>query len=184
MRIAFSCAASLLALREMRAGDDDGARGRDESLVHILFRQRHVGAVGAHEDHRRDAFVLDREQHQRRQPLLVGGDALDRHALAHQLLADEAAHLLVADAGEQRRAQAKPRGADRNVSRATTDRLGETRDIFEARADLLAVEVDRGAADGDDVERTRPRMLCSHGILPRLDRGAQVTMFWLPESRN
>ena len=92
---------------------------------------------------------------------------VDRDALAHQLLADEAAHLLVADAGEQRRAQAEPRGADGNVGRAAADRLGEGGDVLEPRADLLAVEVDRGAADGDDVERTLVCLRFGHGFASR-----------------
>ena len=46
----------------------------------------------------------------------------------------------------------EPRRADGDVRRAAADRLGEARDVLQPRADLLAVEIDRGAADGDDVE--------------------------------
>ena len=53
----------------------------------------------------------------------------------------------------KRRAQPKTRRADGDVGRAAADRFGEGRDVFEARADLLAIEVDRGTADGYDVER-------------------------------
>ena len=49
--------------------------------------------------------------------------------------------------------QAEPRRADGDVGRAAADRLGEARHVLEPAADLRAIEVDRGAADGDDVER-------------------------------
>ncbi len=156
-----------VGFREMRAGNDDGARRADKVFVDVVFAERHVGTVGAHEDHWRDTLVLDRQQHQGGQPFLVGGDALYRDALAYQLFADEAAHLLVANAGEQRRAQAEPRGADRNVGRAAADRLGEGGDVFEARADLLAVKVDRCTANGDDVERTIVCLRFGHGFASR-----------------
>ena len=77
------------------------------------------------EDQRETPVVLDREQHERGQPLRVGDEPVDGDAFARQLLADEAAHLLVADAGEQRRLQAEPRRADGDVGRAAADRLGE-----------------------------------------------------------
>ena len=48
-----------------------GAAAGDEVFVDVALVERHVGAVGAIEDHRRDALGLDRKQHQRRQPVLV-----------------------------------------------------------------------------------------------------------------
>ena len=143
MRIALRCAASVFGLREMRAGDEDRPRRRDEGLVDVVLAQRHVGAVLAVEDQRKRLVVLDREDHERRQPLGSVTTPSRRDALALQLLADEAAHLLVADAGDQRRVQAEPRGADGDVGRAAADGFGEAADVLEPRADLLAVEVDR-----------------------------------------
>ena len=113
--------------RKMRAGDDDGARRGDERLVDVVGFERHVGAVGAVEDHRRDAFLLHRQQHQRRQPVGIGDKAVDRNALAGKLLANEAAHLLVADARKQRRTQAEPGRADGDVGRTAADRLWQRR---------------------------------------------------------
>ncbi len=99
----------------MRAGDDDRRGAADQALVDVLLRQGHVGAVVAVEDHRRDAFVLDGEEDERRQPFAVDDDAVGRDALAGELFADEAAHLLGADAGDERGLEAEPRGADGDV---------------------------------------------------------------------
>lgn len=152
---------------EMRAGDNDRAGRGDEGLVDVPLVQRHVGAVGAHEDHRRDAFGLDRKQNQRSEARGVRLHALDRHALAHELFADEGAHLLAADTGQQRRLQPKPRRADRDVGRAAADGLGEGCDVFQARPDLLAVEIDGRASDRDDVERAGGFIRwCDHSDLP------------------
>ena len=90
----------------------------------------------------------------------IGYDAVGRDALADHLLADEAAHGLVADAGDEARSQAQPRGADGDVGGAAADRLGEGRHVLQPSADLLAVEIDRGAADGDDIQNRL------HGIPP------------------
>ena len=147
-------------------------------------RQRHVGAVGAVEDHRRDAFVLDRQQHQRGQPLRVGGDALDRHALARQLLADEAAHLLVADAGDQRRLRPSRAVPMAMLAGQPPTDLAKERDILQPRADLLAVEIDRGAADGDDVERAVCACSCRHGILPRCSTCCSLIVLESPELKH
>src|SRR5690606_20984418 len=56
------------------------------------------------------------------------------------------------DPRDHRRAQAQPGRADRDVGGATAYRFGETANVLEPGADLLAIEVDRRAADGYDVE--------------------------------
>ena len=48
--------------------------------------------------------------------------------------------------------EAEARRADRDVGGAAADRLGEGAHVLQPAADLLAVEVDRGAPDGDDVK--------------------------------
>ena len=136
----------------MRAGDHDGLGRGDQVLVDVDLAERRVGAVLAIEDEREGVLVADAQDHQRRQPLRVGDDAADVHALALALLLDEPAHMLVADAGDQRRAQAEPGGADGDVGGTAADIFGEARHVLESAADLLAIEVDRGAADSDDVE--------------------------------
>src|SRR5690606_11239241 len=73
-------------------------------------------------------------------------------ALALELLLDEAAHLLGAHAGDQRRFQPQPRRTDSDIGRTAADRLGERSDILEPAANLLAIEIHRRAANGDDIQ--------------------------------
>ena len=127
-----------------------------------MFDQRHVGAIIAHEEEGEAAVVLDRKQDEGGEAVAVDLDAVDDDAFADKLLADEEPHLLVADPGDQGRAETEPGGADRDIGRAAANRLGEGGDILEPGADLLAVEVDGRASDGDDVKgwlrpRFRPR---------------------------
>ena len=152
MRIALRWAASVLGLAKCVPVTSTAPAEATKSSSMSASHERRVGAIVAVEDQREGLVVLDREQHQRGQPLRVGGDAVERHAFARHLLADEAAHLLVADAGDEPRFEAEPRRADGDVGRAAAHRLGEGGDVLEPRADLLAVEIDRAAADGDDVE--------------------------------
>ena len=136
----------------MGAGDDDRLGGGDEGLVDVALVERAVGAIVAIEDQRKGLVVAHAEQNQRGQPRRIGVNAGDVDAFAGALLADEAAHVLVADAGDEPALEAEPRRADGDVGRAAADRLGEARHVFEAAADLGAVEVDGRAADGDEVK--------------------------------
>ncbi len=89
-------------LGKMRAGDEHGAGGLDEILAHVVFADRHVGAVFAVEDGREGLVVFNAEQHESREPRRIGLDSSRLHALAGQMFLDEGAHLLVADAGDDR----------------------------------------------------------------------------------
>ena len=155
--------------RQMRARDADRLGGGDEGLVDILHGQRHVGAVLAVEDEREALVVADPESDERGEPVRIGLDAGDGDALADQLLADEAAEGLVADGGDHGALEPEPRRADRRVGRAAADRLGERRHVLEPPADLLAVEIDRRAADGDDVEDRR-----GHAVSPTISAVAEI----------
>ena len=137
---------------EMRAGDHDRTRRSDEGRVDLVLDQAHIGAIGPIEDVRLVLVVAHAEQHQRRQPMRVGDHAIQRHALASELFADEAAHLLVADARDQPGLQSQARRADRHVGRAAAHRFGERADILKPPADLLAVEIHGRATDRDHVE--------------------------------
>ena len=79
---------------------------------------------------------------ERGQPLGIAFDAAHIDAIARQLLADEAAHVIGADARDEAGLQAKPRCADGGVGGAAADIFGETAHVLEPAADLLAVEVD------------------------------------------
>ena len=132
----------------------DGVGRGDEALVDVVLDERHVGAVVAIED-QREALVVAARRGSPARSGAPGRSSMPRVATPSRvhLLADEAPHLLVADAGDEPGLQAEPRRADGDVGRAAADRLGEGRHVLEPPADLLAVEIDRGAADGDDVER-------------------------------
>ena len=138
--------------REMRAAHQHRLGAFDVARIDVAFVERAVGAILAIEDEREGLFVADAEQHERGEADRIGPDARDVDAFARALLADEPAHVLVADAGDEAAFQPQPRGADGDVRRATADGLGEARHILQAAADLRAIEVDRRAADGDDVQ--------------------------------
>ena len=146
-------------VREVGAGGDDGAGVGDEGGVDVVLGERHVGAVLAVEDQRELRLVADAEEDERGQPLGIGDDAAGVDAFGRQRLADEAAHVLVADAGDEAGAQAEAGGAAGDVGGRAADVLVEARHVLEPPADLGAVEVDRGAADGDDVEFGHPPLL-------------------------
>ena len=147
--------------REMRAADQDGAGGGDIGLVDIVLGERHVGAIGAIEDVRRGAVVAHAENDQRGQPVGIGDDAIDGDALADELLADEAPHMLGTDTGDEPDLEAEARGTDGSVGGAAADRLGEGGHVLQPPADLLTVKVHGRAADGDDVEA---RLGGHHGV--------------------
>ena len=137
---------------EMRAAHQDRLGALDIVRIDVALVERAVGAIVAIEDEREGLFVADAEQHERGEPDRIGPDARNIDALARTLLTDEPAHVLVADTGDEAALQAQPRRADGDVGRAAADCLGERRHVLEPPADLRAIEVDRRAADGDDVQ--------------------------------
>ena len=142
-------------LRQVRARQQQGARRADEGGVEVGRVDRHVGAAVAVEDQRKGVGVADAEEDQRGQPLRIGLHVRDVDAFGGQLLAHEAAVVLVADAGQHRRLQAEAGHADRGVGRRAAEVLRERAHVLEPTADLLAVQVDRGAPHADHVERPR-----------------------------
>jgi hypothetical protein len=140
-------------LGEMRACHDDGSGRGDEILPHVVFAQRHVGAVVAVEDERKGMAVAHAQYHQGGQPLLVRHDARGFHALARQLFQDEAADLLIPHPRQKRGFQPQPRGAHGDIGGAAADGLAEGPHILKSAADLLTIEIKRTAADRDEVER-------------------------------
>ena len=146
----------------MRSGHDNGAASADEALVDIAFVQRHVGAVGAIKNHRRDALAFHGKQHKRRQPLLIDVNPVDGDAFANQLFANEAAHLFGAHACDQGRPESQPRRSDRDVGRAAAHRFGETPNVLESASDLLPIEIDGRAANTDHIEGLLERGAFGH----------------------
>ena len=109
-------------------------------------------AGGAIEDQRECRVVAHAEDDEGGEALGVGDDAARVDALARELFEDEAAHLLVANPRDDGRPQAEPCRADGDVGGAAADGLDERAHVLEPPADLLAVKVDRRAANGNDIE--------------------------------
>ena len=168
---------------EMGAGREHGAGLGDEALVDVVLGQPHVGAVLAVEDQREALVVADAEDDQRGQPLGVDLHPAGVDALAGQLLDDEAAHVLVADAGDHRGLQPQPRRAAGDVGRRAADVLREGAHVLQAPADLVAVEIDRRPADGDEVERLHRVFLFQKPVLRRKVRLAARSARMLPVLR-
>ena len=146
-------------LREVRAREQQRARRGDQRRVDVVDVDRHVGAAVAVEDEREGVAVADAEEDERGQPLRIGRHVADVDAFGGEPLAHEAAVVLVADARQHRRLQAEARQADGGVGRRAAEVLRERAHVLEAAADLLAVQVDRGAAHADDVERRALRVV-------------------------
>ena len=82
----------------------------------------------------------------------IGLDVADIDAFGDEGFAQEAAHMLIADAREHRDAQTQPRRANSGIGRRSAEIFRKARHVLEAAADLLAVEIDGGAAHRDQVE--------------------------------
>ena len=121
----------------MRPGNCECATGRDVVLVEVADLEAHVGAVLAEEDVRICALALDAEHDEPRQSLRIGCHVLDVDAFTRERFAHEAAHVLVADAGQHRAAQAEAGGAGGEVRGGAAEILGEALHVFEPAADLL-----------------------------------------------
>ncbi len=138
--------------RQVRARDEQRAGRGDERCVEVLLSDCHVGAVFAIEDQREGVPVADAEEDERREPTRIGDDVADVDARGGQGLANEAAVVLVADPCEHRRLEPEPRATHRGVRGRAAEVLGERLHVLEPPADLLTIEVHRGAADANHVE--------------------------------
>ena len=136
----------------MRAGGADAGRLGNEGGIDIVFAQRHVGAVFAIENQRELVLVTNSEQHQRGQALRVGFHAAHVNAFAHQLFADEAAHVLVADTGDDGAVKAKPRSTGCNVGGRAANIFGKGGHVLQTATDLRPIKVNRRAPDRDEIK--------------------------------
>jgi len=137
----------------VRAVDQDRLGRADHRLVEVAGVQRHVRAVLAVEDQREGLPVTDAQDHQGRKALGVGDHATDVDALTLELFANEAAHMVAAHPGGERRLQAEAGAAHGGVGGAAAHILGEGGHILQATAHLLPIEVDARSADSQQVQR-------------------------------
>ncbi len=136
---------------EMGAGHQDSVGRGDEILVDVVLGQAAIGTVLTKEDQRERILVANPQHHQGGHALRIGLDVADVDALGGGLLLDEAAHMLVAHAGDQAGLEPEPRHADRDVGGTAADILGKARHLLQAATHLLAIEIDRRAADADHI---------------------------------
>ena len=94
--------------REMGPGQHHGLGGGDVVRVDVAFGEGHVGAFLTVENERKGIRVANAENDQRRQPFRVRDQSRRIHALALKSLANEPAHVLVADAADEACPQAQP----------------------------------------------------------------------------
>ena len=126
---------------EVGPGDDDRLGARDIIFVDVAFVERAVGAVFAIEDEREGAVVANAKNDDRAEALRVGAHTADVDALARALLSDEAAQVLVADAGDQPWLEPEPSRADRDIGWTASHRFREACHVLKSPADLRAVKV-------------------------------------------
>jgi hypothetical protein len=139
----------------MRAGECQRLRGRKRCVIHVAGLEAHVGAVLAIKNMRKALRVLDAEKHESGEALRVGPDRGNVHALVGERRAHEASHMLVADARQHCDLEAEARESDRNVAGRTAEILGEMLCVLEPRTAFEAVEIHRGAAEADEIDRAR-----------------------------
>jgi len=137
---------------EVRTGNQDGVRGSDERLVDVALGESAVGAVLAVEDQRKGLRIAHTEEYEGGEALRIDVHAGGLDAFAGELLTYEASHRLISHAGDERRAQSKPCRADGNIRRAPADGFGEGRDVLQAAADLLSVQIDTHTPDRDEIQ--------------------------------
>src|SRR6202453_1717929 len=87
--------------REMGAAHEDRLGAFDVTRIDVAFVERAVSAILAIEDEREGLFVADAEQYECCQAYRIGSDAGNINALARALFADEPAHGLVSDPGDE-----------------------------------------------------------------------------------
>ncbi len=110
---------------EMRAVDQDRARGREICFIEILLAKRHIGAIFAVKNQRKGLAIADPEHDQGRQARRVGVHAAHIDALAHQFFANEAPHMIGADPRQKSRFQSESCRRNRGIGGAAADVLGE-----------------------------------------------------------
>ena len=148
---------------QMGAGGDDRPRLGDQGFRDVVFAERHIGAVFAIKDQGELLFIAYPQQNKGGQAFRIGLDAAHIDAFARQFFADEAAHVFIANPCDQGRFQPQTRGAGGHVGRAAAEIFLKRRHIFQPTADLRAVQVDRGAADCDHIQRFGR---FGHGVTP------------------
>ena len=110
---------------KMRAVDEQGARRLEPRDVKILLAQRHVGAVLAVENERESLAIADTQDDQGSQSLCIVQNTANVDTFPDELFADEAPHVIGADARQQTGVESQSSGGHGRVCRASADILGK-----------------------------------------------------------
>src|SRR5882724_7683928 len=109
----------------MRAVDEYGTRRLEPRAVKVLLAQRHIGAVLAVENEREGVAIADTQYDQGSQALRIGQNAANIDTFPDELFADEAPHVIGADACQQTGIESQSSGGYGRVCRASADILGK-----------------------------------------------------------
>ena len=85
----------------MRAVHQHGRGALDIGFVDVAFVERHVGAVLAIENQRESIRIADAQDDERSETFGIGFHAAYIDAIACKFFADETAHVIAADAGDE-----------------------------------------------------------------------------------
>ena len=145
--------AARLRRRQTRDRGPEDAGRFDLAQRHLVRRHQQVGSLGVAVEVERKIVGRKHlaERHRRGQR----GDAGDErvvHAESSQLTVHEPPEGVLAGAGDDGRAAPVTGCGDGDIGRTATEELAEGLDVLQAHADLMRIDVDPDASDGDDVE--------------------------------
>ena len=99
-------------------------------------------------------LVFQAQHDQCGQTLGIDRDVTDIATFSGEFSLEKLAVLLIADACQHGGFQAKPGASKRDIGGGTAQVFGKAGDIGQRCTDLLRIQINREAADADDVERT------------------------------
>ena len=129
----------------MRTGHSDAARFGDKVRINIRFAQSHIGTILAIKDKGKLLLVSDSENGQCRQTLRIGFHPARIDAQSLQLFANEASHMFVTHACNDRRTNAELGRTSSHIGGTSSDIFLKGSHIFQSAADLTSVQI-HGAA--------------------------------------
>lgn len=140
------------ALRERRAGDNEDLAVGDVLLVDIFRCDLEVSdLVAVHQDARLRR-ALDLRERQAHALAVLGARHLGRvDAALIEVVEDEVAELVVGYAADEADLLAQLVDADRHVARRTAEVHGEGLDLVQRAVEFIRIEIQRDAANQDDI---------------------------------
>ena len=138
-------------MRQPCSADDDDRALLDGRRTHIVARQLAIGAPFTIVGQRKSIRRLDRQDDRARSMLRLARDVARLDTLALQEREHEVADLILANGCEEGRPQPQPPRADADVRWTAADVRVEARHFGHRHADLMRIQIDRAAADGEHI---------------------------------